>query len=342
VLIGGYDNSDNLAVPAYLYQPAEDIFATGGLNGVFPVTSIDSALAFKYSTPNYPGLTTNSNALAVIKPLAAVAGGNITGPFTFDPINGVAITGTETEATMDLFSGQQYQVLDVTDATAFPDAPGYLVINFGSDTSVAPVKYLGRLSDTALILDYSFKFPEDNPTDSYSIASAARASNVTTLTLNLEQGQTSHSMVVGQKIYLKSTSGSFSSGYKTISAKTNTTITFADPGANTSIASIGTVIVKGPTVTLLAKKGLYVPAHPEKLGASYITASSAGRTAAVKSVKDSVAAGIDTTVEVIYPGDKGLGGAGLPASGQTRLSDKVAVWGGDDLNTELATARGEE
>ncbi len=337
-LLHGGHRVDTTNIPAYLYQPGEDVFANGGLNGVFRVNSVASASTFTYATPNYPGLTTNQNASLIVRKMAAEPAGNVPGPFVFDPLEGAAITGTETEATMDLFEGQQYKVLEVADATNFPDAPGWLVIGFGRDTEVVPVRYLGKLSPTALILDYSFKFPQNNLSESFTVNSAIRASNITTLTLNLGPGITDHGIVVGQSIYFKSGDVSFPYGYKTVTSRTGTTIAFTDPGLNTVTPSPGSVQTRGPVVTLLKQKGLYVPPNPEDVGAAYITASSAGRTAALTALNESVAAGIDTEIEVVYPSDRGLGGEGLPVTGQV-LSDKVAVWGGDNLNEELETAR---
>jgi hypothetical protein len=93
----------------------------------------------------------------------------------------------------------------------------------------------------------------------------------------------------------------------------------------------------GASVILLKEKGAYVPQNTLGL---YLTASPAGRVAAVKALHENMASGTDATIEIIYPGDKGLGGAGLPATG-TKISDKVAVWGGDDVDGEVAIARGE-
>lgn len=93
-------------------------------------------------------------------------------------------------------------------------------------------------------------------------------------------------------------------------------------------------------VTLLSQREGYEPAETD-LGAFYLTASSAGRVAAQKFLADASAGGMDYRVTVDYPGDIGLAGAGLPASGVARLADKVHVWGGDTPDEELAAAREE-
>lgn len=97
------------------------------------------------------------------------------------------------------------------------------------------------------------------------------------------------------------------------------------------------------TVTLLSGKGPFVPARPDQVGSLYVTASSSGRVIAQSAIESILATGLNDklTVTVIYPGDKGLGNAGNGTTGQ-KISDKVAVWGGNDLDSELAAAREEE
>jgi hypothetical protein len=160
-----------------------------------------------------------------------------------------------------LHIGQRYGSVEVADATQFPDAEGWLVFGFGYEYQVAPIKYLGRLSETTLAIDYGFKFPKEIPS--------------------------------------------------------------------------------GASVTRLLHKGAFNPEHPETIGALYITASPAGRVAAGNAVDVAVGAGVAVSKEITYPGDRGLGGEGLPAHGSNKLSDKVAVWGSNDLDAEIAKAREE-
>jgi hypothetical protein len=98
-------------------------------------------------------------------------------------------------------------------------------------------------------------------------------------------------------------------------------------------------IPSGSTVILLAQKGPWLPEHPEEVGSFYLTASPAGRVAAEAAIEASTAAGVGLNVSVTYPGDRGLGGEGLPTSGAYKLSDKVSVWGGDDVDAEIEAAR---
>jgi len=100
-------------------------------------------------------------------------------------------------------------------------------------------------------------------------------------------------------------------------------------------------VPNGATVTRLFQKGGFVPEHPEDVGSFYVTASPAGRVAAQAAIEGAVGVGVPLIETIVYPGDRGLGGEGSPASGAPKLSDKVAVWAGDDVDAEVAAAREE-
>ena len=67
-------------------------------------------------------------------------------------------------------------------------------------------------------------------------------------------------------------------------------------------------------------------------GNLYVTGSTAGRVAAQSTTEAAAAAGIEVDFDIIYPGDRGLGGEGLPTESATKLSDITKVFGGDDLD----------
>lgn len=100
-------------------------------------------------------------------------------------------------------------------------------------------------------------------------------------------------------------------------------------------------VPNGATITRLFQKGGFAPIHPEDVGSFYVTASPAGRVAAQAAIEGAVGAGVPLIETIVYPGDRGLGGEGSPVSGAAKLSDKVAVWAGDDIDAEVAAAREE-
>jgi hypothetical protein len=94
----------------------------------------------------------------------------------------------------------------------------------------------------------------------------------------------------------------------------------------------------GATVTLIFAKGVYVPQTPEAVGSFYLTDSNSGRIDAEGVVENIAAGGLNVDISIVYPGDRGLGGEGLPATGQ-KFSDKVLVWGSNDLDVDELDAR---
>lgn len=90
----------------------------------------------------------------------------------------------------------------------------------------------------------------------------------------------------------------------------------------------------GATVTLLQGRTPFVPADPLKSANFYITGSTVGRIAAQNFLAGAAAAGIALSVDVVYPGDRGLGAEGYPTQNAPKLSDIVRAFGGDNLDGE--------
>jgi hypothetical protein len=263
LMIGGFDSSGLSESFPLMYVPNADDFLGGSLNGQFTVTSVDSSTAFKFTTPDELAYTLlDPSAFATATAIAAQAS-TIPGPFIWNPTGGVAITGTESTLSTQLDKGHQYKSIVVADATQFPDADGWLVLDFGRETQVAPLRYFGRLSATELAIDFSVKFPA--------------------------------------------------------------------------------TVKAGANVSLLANKGPFIPSaqFAATKGSLYLTDSQAGRIAASAAIDASVAAGVEVNKTITYPGDRGLGGEGLPTHGNYKLSDAVTVWGSDNQDGDLTTAREE-
>jgi hypothetical protein len=241
-----------------LYIANSDTYAEGGMNGFFSVASVLDDHQFYINNPGYPIYSTVGASAATVT-LCAALPGTIAGPYTYDVNGGVAVTSTDSTLMGILSAGRQYGSVTLADASQFPDAPGYLVFDFGGPNQVGPIKYFGKLSDVALVLDDSYIFTKTIP----------------------------------------------------------------------NLAS----------VTLLAGKGPFVPLNPETYGSFYLTDSPAGRVGAENSLANNTAAGVNVTVDIVFPGDRGLGGEGYPATGQ-KISDEVTVWGSSDMDAYVPTAEG--
>ncbi len=79
----------------------------------------------------------------------------------------------------------------------------------------------------------------------------------------------------------------------------------------------------GATVTALAQKGPYMP--PFGAGGIYSTPSDAATVEAKRIVLETSGAGLDRSVTIRYPGDRGMGAAGAT---EPKESDRVGVWSG--------------
>jgi hypothetical protein len=93
----------------------------------------------------------------------------------------------------------------------------------------------------------------------------------------------------------------------------------------------------GARVHLLSTRAPFVP--PAGVPAFWLTDSSSGRAAASRLILAVSASGIELEAEIRYPGDRGLGAEGYPVSGNYKLSDRVAVWAGANIDGELEAMR---
>lgn len=233
--------------------------SSGGLNGMYKVLTTPTSLLFTYSTPEFKQVVGSVYGGGTVEVFQATADSDVIGPYVYDLVGGMAITEKKSTTTVAINKNASYHTLQVSDSTQFPDSPGYLVIGLGHSYQAGIVPYSGRASNTSLVIDYSFVFPESVPA--------------------------------------------------------------------------------GATVSLLASKEAYVPETQEQIdGSFYVTGSAMGRVSCSDTLAGIIAEGIDATVDIVYPGDRGLGGEGFGSSGG-KLSDKVAVWSGDEVDVEVEQAR---
>jgi hypothetical protein len=94
----------------------------------------------------------------------------------------------------------------------------------------------------------------------------------------------------------------------------------------------------GSYINILHQRAAFEPDSP--IGSFWLTASNAGRAAAIDLLRDISAAGIELDIETRYPGDRGLGAEGFPVIDSLKISDIVEMFGRDDLEQELEEARG--
>lgn len=321
----------------------------GGINGIFKITEVGSGY-FKYVTPEHISQTSSygkvdETAIATIITAARTA--NVTsvyfgifghsfqvGDYVYVNFNNTVtfgsglkiITATNSNAISyaEVASNAPSQVVD-----------GIVYKNYAGDTTGTP----GAATSNGVVGPYVF-----NPIDGVGITSLESSIVLPSTDPNvagLFKGQKYGVLPVANSTVFPDSEGyvvlGFGHAIQSMPIKY-----FGRFNNNGLIIDANYVfendIPNGTDVTLLSQRAPYVPT--ELVGGFYATDSSAGRVAAIKTINDIVAAGITVNVTIVYPGDRGLGGAGLPDHGTTKLSDKVSIWAGDDVDGEVKKLKG--
>lgn len=84
------------------------------------------------------------------------------GNYFYDPSGTYFPTNINMTTTADLWAGNVYSVVNVTDSSSFPNSSGYIVAGFGS-TPMEFIPYLGRYNNSSLMLDPTYSIINDWP-----------------------------------------------------------------------------------------------------------------------------------------------------------------------------------
>jgi hypothetical protein len=84
------------------------------------------------------------------------------GSYIFSPKSGLSITRTGTKLNEPLTAGTVKTVVAMQNTTQFPDAEGFLMLNWGEENQEGPIRYFGRPSSGSLLVDPSYKFKQDH------------------------------------------------------------------------------------------------------------------------------------------------------------------------------------
>ena len=122
----------------------------GGLTGKFQVTAVSAPNVFSFQTPDFPYRTRIT--AGVVTPVLAETQSLATG-YMLDTVDGVSLSDTQTTTTVLLPGGTGPRVLNVGSTAGFPNAPGYILLAFGTDNQSLPLRYIGVASATQLLLD---------------------------------------------------------------------------------------------------------------------------------------------------------------------------------------------
>lgn len=257
---GNYPLYETTTPHHYSVSLAGEKITGGGINEQNIAQSGTFGSTIVFNTPNHKFWTTTAIAGGTVTKVGASAAVEIAGPFVYDQF-GFTVTNISATVNMKMEVGHTYGLVDVGagQAAAFPNTPAFVVFNFGRADQVGPVKYLGKISNSTIVLDSVFKF--------------------------------------------------------------------------------GKVVKVGDSVRFVTARQAFAPGDSSEIGAFWLTASSAGRSGAINTIKGISAFGIPLEITVRYPGDRGLGGQGRPVKNSYKLSDIVAVFSGDNVDFEIEESR---
>jgi hypothetical protein len=99
------------------------------------------------------------------------------GPYMYDTTQPFTVSdvGTTLASSLD---GTMSRVVNVVDASAFPDSQGYILLGYGTQNQEGPVPYIARPSDNTLLINPAYTVKNTHPTgtDVALIANKAPAS----------------------------------------------------------------------------------------------------------------------------------------------------------------------
>jgi hypothetical protein len=342
VLLGGGIASSSFTKGTYLAPGGGDVSASGGINGLFPVTVIDST-NFTYQSP-IKAYTNSHGAITGNQPVTT------SGSISYSTSRTTSWNATSATRASNVTA---LTVSNPTGITTFPFAVGDIIF-FDSDN----VTYLSGLKTLTAVTSNTISFADvganAGPTGINGIVNRQYGFGT-----SLEVQAYANTVNVGPYIF-NPNSYTINAGISTLSAALGKDINYRSfdiqsPGfvadsAGYVVFDFGgplqsqpipyietfpngsggiTVLVNNfvpsvnyPAGTSISTISSIVPAQPSiQTGAFYMTDSSAGRVNAQNQLEEAVAAGESVTINVAYPGDRGLGGAGATNS------DKKWVWG---------------
>ena len=171
VIVGGLSGSANSPTIAedFIIVPGSGSQWSGGLNRVATVLSTPLTTILTYQTDDFANYDKFvSSTVGTITPMkASPAPKGVPGPFTYDVKKGLSVSPSTASGKLNqvLNTNIAYNTIEldtsihIHPALDFPDLQGFIVINYGYDNQVGPIKYLGRFSETAIRIDPGFKMP---------------------------------------------------------------------------------------------------------------------------------------------------------------------------------------
>jgi hypothetical protein len=89
------------------------------------------------------------------------------GAYLYNPlVSGIAPSIERADLSAEILKGTIASVITCDDVSEFPDAPGLLMIDYGTDRQEGPIKYIAVPNSTSLYLDPAYVFQQTHPAGS--------------------------------------------------------------------------------------------------------------------------------------------------------------------------------
>jgi hypothetical protein len=102
---------------------------------------------------------------------------NQQGPYVYDTAQPFVVGSANTTLTQSL-NGASSRVVNVADSSQFPNAIGYLILDYGTEAQEGPVPYLGTPSDNTLLISPSYTIQNQHSTGSSVFFIPSKAAEV--------------------------------------------------------------------------------------------------------------------------------------------------------------------
>jgi hypothetical protein len=161
-------NSNYLTTMANMAAAINAISGLVAIVGVDPYTKLNVVRVFQESPSlTLVGTYTGAGPITASGPKGDPISvqPNQPGPYSYDLTQPFSVSDVETVLTQSL-SGLDPDVFTVANSTNFPNGPGYLVFEYGTENQEGPVPYTARPSDTTLLISPAYTIQKVHPVGS--------------------------------------------------------------------------------------------------------------------------------------------------------------------------------
>lgn len=153
--------------------------AINAISGLDAIAEIDTLTVFQDSPSltlvgTYTGVASITTSGLQGDPVSVQP--NQPGPYMYDLRQNFTVSYVHTTLTQSL-DGTDPRVFNVSDSTQFPDEPGFLIFDYGTAEQEGPVPYVGRPSNSTLLISptYTIKTPHSSGSNVFWVAQHSSA-----------------------------------------------------------------------------------------------------------------------------------------------------------------------